>query len=203
LKEEELPMIRRVLPLALMAIACAGFVRGQGTTEKIEIVKYPVPGSPDAAGEIKTAEQRKVLDDFYQSKVLEELDHAAVTNSGSAHANLLADQVVWVSERLGVGERLTKDQVEADTGNSHLKMNTHTHDHVRMVAFGNTVVVSGRSTSVLHYGGKIDKGPRVFAEVWQKQPNGQWLMIEHVQADAPEGTTRGLEPTATDATHPE
>src|ERR1700722_5812644 len=168
-------MIRKILPLVLMAIACAGFLRGQGIAEKIEIVKYPVPGSPDAAGEIKTAEQRKVLDDFYQSKVLEGLDHAAVTNSGSAHASLVADQCVWVSERLGVGERLTRDQVEKDTGNGHLKMDTHTHDHVRMVAFGNTVVVSGRSTSVLHYGGKIDKGPRVFAEVWQKQPNGRGL----------------------------
>src|ERR1700676_4294512 len=156
-------MIRRILPLTLIAIAFAGFLKGQGTTEKIEIVKYPVPGSPDAAGEIKTEEQRKVLDDFYQSKVLEKLNDVALTNSDSGTDNLLADQVVWVSERLGIGERLTKDQVVADTGNSHLKMSTHTHDQVRMVAFGNTVVVSGRSTSVLHYGDKIDKGPRVFA----------------------------------------
>jgi hypothetical protein len=180
-----------------------GFVKGQGVIQKIEIVKYPVPGSPDAAGEIKTEEQRKVLEDFYQSKVLEKIDHAAVTNSASEQAGLAADQCVWVSERLGVGERLTRDQVEKDTENGHLKNSTHTHDHVRMVVFGNTVVVSGRSTTVLHYGGKIDKGPRVLAEVFQKQPNGQWVMIEHVQADAPEGTTRGFESTATDATHPD
>jgi hypothetical protein len=187
-------MLRKILPLTLIAIAFAGgFLKGQGTSGKTEIVKYPVPGSPDAAAEIRTEEQRKVLDDFYQSKVLEKLDHAAVTNSSLEHNSLVADQIVWVSERLGIGERLTKDEVERDTGNGHLKNSTHTHDHVRMVAFGNTVVVSGRSTSILHYGGKIDEGPRVLAEVWQKQPNGQWLMIEHVQADAPAGTTRGFE----------
>lgn len=189
-------MTKRILLVTVIAVALggfAGFLMGQATTDKIEIVKYPVAGSPDAAGEIKTPEQRKVLDDFYQSKVLEKLDHAAVANSSPEHNSLVADQIVWVSERLGVGERLTRGQVEKDTGNGHLKMNTHTHDHVRMVAFGNTVVVSGRSTSILHYGGKIDKGPRVLAEVWQKQPNGQWLMIEHVQADSPAGTTRGFE----------
>src|ERR1700688_3219233 len=99
-RKRRFPVLRRFLLLSLLAVALVGFVKGQGISQKIEIVKYPVPGSPDAAGEIKTEEQRKVLDDFYQSKILEKIDHAAVTNSASEQANLAADQCVWVSERL-------------------------------------------------------------------------------------------------------
>jgi hypothetical protein len=195
MQRRSVSMARRLLLLPLLAVALVGVAKGQGTTEKkVEIVKYPVPGSEDAVAEVKTEEARRVLDDFYHSGALEDLHQAAVKNDPAANDRLIADQVVWVAERLGVGESLTKAQVLADFGSGHLHMNSHTHDHVRLVAFGtNVVIATGRSTSVLHYGGKVDKGPRVFAEVWMKQDDGHWQMVEHVQADSPNGTTRGFE----------
>ena len=183
----------RKIPLLVLMIALLWSVMAAGVVEKgVEIVKYPVPGSEDAAGEVDSEASRKVLEDFYHSHVLDDVHKAAVTNDAAINDRLLADRVVWVSERLGVGERLDKAQVLADIRSSHLHMNSHQHDHVRLVPFGNTVVVTGRSTSVLHYGGKEDKGPRVLVEVWTKQ-DGRWQMVAHVQADALNGTTRGYE----------
>jgi hypothetical protein len=60
-------------------------------------------GSPDAAGEIRTDDQRKVLEDFYQSKVLEKLDHAAVTTSGSGTL------VFWPTRSFGLARDLESE----------------------------------------------------------------------------------------------
>lgn len=186
-------MFRRMLLVPLMGVALSASVGILGGAGKgVEIVKYPVPGSEDAVGEVDSEASRKVLDDFYKSHVLDDVHRSAVTNDSALTDSLLADHVVWVSERLGIGESLTKAQVLADIRSSHLHMNSHQHDHVRLVAFGDTVVVTGRSTSVLHYGGQEDKGPRVLVEVWTKQ-NGRWRMVAHVQADAANGTTRGFQ----------
>src|ERR1700680_4268019 len=187
-------MTKRILLLIAIAVAgFAGFLTGQVTTEKkVEIVKYPLPGSEDTVGEVETKEARKILDDFYQSKVLAEEVQAGMRNDTAAHGRLMADQVVRVSERLGIGERLTKAQFLAD-GSGHLHNDKLMHDHIRLVAFGgNTVVVSGKSTSILRYGGKVDNAPRVFADVWVKE-GGRWQQVVHCVADAPNGVTRGFE----------
>jgi hypothetical protein len=70
----------------------------------------------------------------------------------------------------------------------HLK-----HDHIRLIAFGeNTVVVTGHSSSTLHYGGKVDAADRVFGDTWVKL-NGHWQQVAHCVASAPNGVTRGWE----------
>ena len=56
-------MTRRIVLLPLLAVALVGFVKGT-TEKKVEIVKYPLPGSEDTVGEVETKEARKVLDDF-------------------------------------------------------------------------------------------------------------------------------------------
>ena len=77
-------MTRRILLFPLLPVVLVGLVEGQGGTEKkVEVVEYPVPGSEDAVGEVESKEARKVLDDFYQSKVQEELHQAALTNDAA------------------------------------------------------------------------------------------------------------------------
>lgn len=183
--------------LLLMAIAFVGFVgflAGQVTTEKnLEIVKYPLPGSEDTVGEVETKEARKVLDDFYQSKVLQMGAEASPINDVSKRGPLMADHFIQVSERFGIGERLTKAQVLADTQSGHIHMDHLKHDHIRLIAFAdNVVVVTGHSSSALHYDGKVDAADRVFGDTWVKL-NGRWQQVEHCVASAANGVTRGFE----------
>src|SRR5579862_9000991 len=106
-------MTRQILLIALSTVIMVGFVRGQGTTQKkVEIVKYPMPGSEDTVGIVDSIESRRVLDDFYQSKVAEHYGHGA-------DGPVQAEQAVFVSERFGLGERLTKAQVQADSKEGH------------------------------------------------------------------------------------
>ena len=154
-----------------------------------------MPGVEDRVGEVETEEERKVLDDFYQSKAEDEFNQARRRNDMTTQGRFLADQLVWVTERLGTGERLTKAQVLGDSRSGHTIHvgNKAVIDHIRLVAFGaNTVVESGRSLSHLTYGGKDDNDPRVFTNTWVKK-DGRWQIVAHSIASAPNGLTRGFE----------
>src|SRR4029077_16507980 len=156
---EDVPMTKRILLLTAIAfVGFAGFLTGQVTTEtKVEIVKYPLPGSEDTVGEAATKEARKVLDDFYQSKVLQMSADASPINDVAARGRLMADHFIQVSERFGSGERLSKAEVLPDTKSGQMHMDHLKHDHIRLLAFGDSVViVTGHSSSALHYKGKVD-----------------------------------------------
>jgi hypothetical protein len=178
---------RRILFLAFLTVVMVGSSNRPGTAQnKVELVKYPMPGSEDTVGEVRTKEDRKVLDDFYQSKVAEAYGHRA-------DGPLQAEQAVLISERFGLGERLTKAQVQADAQAGHNRMLNFKHDHIHLVPFGeNVVVVSGRSMSVREEKGKVFNGPRLFSFVWVKL-GGRWQMIQASVSDAPEGLGRGFE----------
>jgi hypothetical protein len=181
--------MRKMILLPLLALAFVTWVKG--TENKVEIVKYPLPGSEDTVGEVESKEARKVLDDIYQSKVLETQSHAS--NDIEASDRLMAGQSVRISERSGVGERLTKAQVLADSKSGFNHMDHLKHDHIRLIAFGeNTVIVTGHSSSTMHYNGKVDSADRVFGDTWVKL-NGRWQLAEHCVASAPNGVTRGFE----------
>ena len=130
-------MTKRVLVLTAIAFAAfAGFLMGQVTTEKkMEIVKYPIPGSDDTVGEVGSSGERKVLDDFYQSKVLQMGAVASPKNDVAAKDRLMADHFVQVSERFGTGERLSRAQSLADSQSGHIHMDHLKHDHIRLIAF--------------------------------------------------------------------
>ena len=176
-------MWRQTVLVPLLAIALAGFANGQGSKDKkSELVKYSVPGWADAVGEVESEHDRKVLDDFYQCKAEEDLHQAALANDAAKFGHLLADQVTWTTERFGKGIKLSKAQVLADFRSGYLKVNTHTHDHVLLVPFGDYVVVSSISTSTLSYAGKVSNGPRLSMQTWAKL-DGRWQMVAHAVND--------------------
>lgn len=194
-------MMKRILLVVAIALTgFVGFVAGQasatrtGTSDrKLEIVKYPLPGSEDTVGEADTPAARKVLDDFYESRVLQMSADASPINDVAARGRLMADHFIEVSERFGVGERLTKDEVLGDTKAGQMHMDRLKHDHIRLIAFAeNVVVVTGHSSSTLHYNGKVDTADRVFGDTWVKL-NGRWQQVEHCVASAANGVTRGFE----------
>ena len=172
-------MTRHFLALPLMTLACISLVQSQTTSEK-KIVRYPDPSSAeDAIAEVQSAQEREILDDFAQSKVLERFHQALLNNDKEVLDAMIADQVVWVAERFGKGENLTKAQVLAHFGSKkEVHVNVHTRDHVRLTAYGNTVVMTGNSSSVMKYQGQVSRGPRLFAIVWVKL-GGRWQLVVH------------------------
>jgi len=172
-------MIRRLLILAILTFVSVMPIRGQGNSEK-KIIKYSVPGSAqDAIAEVQSKQAQEVLDDFAQAQVLERFHQALLNNDRDVLNAMIADQVVWVAERFGKGENLTKEQVLAHFGSKkEVRVDEHTRDHVRLSSFGNIVVMTGNSTSVMKYKGQVSRGPRLFAIVFAKQ-DGRWQVLVH------------------------
>src|ERR1051326_3775699 len=128
-------MNRRFLLLLGFALTGCVSLHGQASFEK-RIVKYSVPGSSEEAiAEVQSKEAQEVLDDFAQAKVLERFHQALLNNDKAVLDDMIADQVIWVAERFGKGENLTKAQVLAHFGSKkEVKVDEHTRDHVRLTA---------------------------------------------------------------------
>jgi hypothetical protein len=146
---------------------------------------YQIAGATHGAtAEYETPEQLKLLDDFDRSKYLERYDHALLTNDRAALNDMIADRVVWVSERFGKGEDLTKEGVLASFGQKKvISVAAHNRNHVLLRVFGdNTIVMTGNSTSELTYQGKVSKSNRLFATVYMKL-DGRWQCTVHTIMD--------------------
>lgn len=184
---KKISLLPAIVLVSLLTPVGVGLAKRPPVSSKNGTVKYPVPGSEDAVGVVSTEAERRVLDDFYNSKVLTLEYQAATNNDAGIFASLMDDRIVNNDERFGRGVILTKSAwVGNFSSGSHHHSTLH-HDHVRLVVFGeNTVVATGRSTSVLHYGGKLSPGPRLLTEVWVKL-NGRWQMIVHAMSDLEDG----------------
>jgi hypothetical protein len=142
--------------LPLLAIALAGFARSE---------KIPGDDSDDAS----KAEAIKVDEEFNQ---------AVRTKDRATLERVLADDLSWVAR----GDRLNKAQVIADIVSENLHFKALSHDSVVIKLFGNTAVMTGHSTSILEYKGKLFSAPRLFTSVYMKL-NGQWQMVAHQVSD--------------------
>jgi hypothetical protein len=175
-------MNRQFLSLPLSILLLVGLAQAQGITQtKI----YPIPGAvTGAVGEYETPEQLKVLEEFHQSKLLENFDQALLTNDKAALDRMIADHVVWIGERFGKGENLTKAGVLASFGERKaVSVSEHTRDHVRLRALGkDEVLMTGNSTSVLTLQGKLSRTNRLFAIVYTKL-DGRWQCTLHTIMD--------------------
>jgi hypothetical protein len=175
-------MNRRFLMLPVLMLVSVGFAQGQGTTQtKV----YPIPGAVEGGvGEFETQEELKVLDDFIQSKYLEKYDQALLTNDKDALDRMIADHAVWVAERFGKGEHLTKAGVLASFGDKKVvSVSAHTRDHIRLRAWGrDAVLMTGNSTSVLTLQGKPSRTNRLFAQIYMKL-DGRWQCTLHTIMD--------------------
>lgn len=152
--------IRRIVvffvAVPFLAIASAGFARGQ---------KIPGNESEEAG---KAAAIR----------VDEQFNEAARTKDRATLERVLADDLSWVAR----GDRLNKAQVIADVLSENLHFKALTHDSVVVKMFGNTAVMTGHSTSILEYKGKLFTAPRLFTSVYMNL-NGQWQMVAHQVSD--------------------
>jgi hypothetical protein len=144
--------VRRILALPLLLMALTGFARAQETTR----------------GRSDEAAKAEVL------KVSERFDEARAAKDRAALELILADGLTWIAR----GDRLNKAQVIADIFSNNLHFKSFAHDSVAVNVFGNTVVLTGHSTSVLEYKGKLFDAPRLFTDVYAKL-DGRWQMVAH------------------------
>jgi ketosteroid isomerase-like protein len=136
----------------------AGFISGQS--------------AKNDADEIAKQETIKVDDAF--NKAITEKD-------GPALERILADDLSWVAR----GDRLNKEQVIADVKSENLHFKSLTHEGLQIKIFGNTAVVTGHSTSILEYKGKLWSTPRLFTTVYMKLGD-RWQMVAHQVSDVVE-----------------
>src|ERR1700692_3099556 len=88
-------------------------------------------------------------------KVDEEFNEAVRTKDRAALERVLADDLSCVAR----GDRLNKSQVIADVFSENLHFKALIHDSIQVKIFGNTVVVTGHSTSILEDKGKLLTAP--------------------------------------------
>ena len=147
---------RRMLALPVWLVALTGFATAQGT-------------SPRESDQAAKAEVLKVGDQF---------DAAREAKDRATLERILADELVWTAR----GDRLNKAQVIADIFSNNLHFKYFAHDNVAAKMFGNTAVVTGHSTSVLEYKGKLFDAPRLFTDVYVKM-DGRWQLVVHHVSD--------------------
>jgi ketosteroid isomerase-like protein len=111
-------------------------------------------------------------------KISAQFDAAREAKDRAALERILADGLVWTAR----GDRLNKAQVIADIFSNNLHFKYFAHDNVTARVFGDTVVVTGHSTSVLEYKGKLFDAPRLFTDVYVKM-DGRWQLVVHHVSD--------------------
>jgi hypothetical protein len=111
-------------------------------------------------------------------KVSARFDEARGAKDRAALERVLADGLSWTAR----GDRLNKAQVIADILSSNLHFKSFAHDSVAVKIFGSTAVLTGHSTSVLEYKGKLFDAPRLFTDVYVNM-DGRWQMVVHHVSD--------------------
>jgi len=121
----------------------------------------------------ESAAEREVL------KVEEELDQAFAKGDTATLDRIWADDVIYTSAS---GQVFTKAQYPERFRSGARKFDSFAHDDIRVRLYGNMAVLTGRSTSVLHDGGKLSAGPRRFTHIYVKQ-DGRWRLVAHQVTD--------------------
>ena len=146
----------QILLVPLLAVTLAGIAKGQETSQSdvtsVEKIKQEV---------LKVENER---------------------NNAVLHADIALLKRIYTADLVYVnayGQTLTEAQHLSDLRTGTTKMIALRHDHVRVRVYGDGVgIVTGRSTSVLEYGGKTFVHPRVFTDILVKL-NGQWRFTVH------------------------
>jgi len=145
--------MRRIVSLSLMAVSLAGLARAQGT------------GKSQTDAEI----EEQVL------KVEHEKDQAMQKGDVAALDRIYGDKLIFVNPR---GQVLSKAQRLADVRPGNLDYVNFKRGDYTLHVYGNTVVLTGLSSSLVHYHGELIRTPRRFMQVYVKQ-DGQWRMVSH------------------------
>jgi ketosteroid isomerase-like protein len=145
-------MMRRILLLSLLAVVFLGQARAQ-----------------TAKGQTDAEIEEEVL------KVEHEKDQAMQKGDVATLDRIYGDKLIFVNPR---GRVLSKAQRLADVKPGNLDYVNFKRSDYTMHVYGNTVILTGLSSSLVHYHGELVRTPRQFMQVYVKE-NGQWRMVSH------------------------
>jgi ketosteroid isomerase-like protein len=143
----------RILFIFVLTVAFAGAAHAQGAAK----------GQTDAE-----AEEEVLKVEHQKDQAMQKGDLATLTS-------IYGDGLIFVNPR---GQILSKAQRLADVKPGSLDYLNFKRDDYTLHVYGNTVVLTGVSRSVLHNHGKLIRTPRQFMQVYVKQ-GGQWRMVSH------------------------
>ena len=140
------------IPLAaLLMVSFVWVARGQGTAGNQE------------RGEI----ENEIL------KIEQQRDQAVQKRDMAVLNRIQADDLSFVNTR---GQVLTKAQYMDEIRSGTLKFLSFKQDDYRFHVYGDTVVMTGRSSGIVEYHGKANRIPRRFTIVYVRE-HGQWQLV--------------------------
>lgn len=88
---------------------------------------------------------------------------------------IYSDELVFVNTR---GQRFTKAQRLADLGAGKVEYFSYHQGDFDYHVYGNTVVMTGQTSSVVKFQGRVNQIPRLFTNTYIKI-GGQWRLVAH------------------------
>jgi hypothetical protein len=188
-------MKRQFVLVPLLAVALVGFANGQSTGEKKTGAndeaqkKFVQPGTQEVTLVISDDEVKSEKDKAAEKAVLEvETQWIGSFGDRKLLDSILASGFINLAERGGTGQ--WQDRAETllvRTGTTQKLVNIKPDHRIMVHVFGNTVILTGVSYTVLGYNGKLSKVTRQFMFVYGKQDDGRWLILSKCIADIPKG----------------
>jgi uncharacterized protein (TIGR02246 family) len=143
--------MRRIILLSLSVVVCACFLRAQES------------GSNNAI-------EKEIL------QMEEVQDHAIMQNDADTLEHIYAPDFAYVNQ---YGELIPREKVLAGFRSAKAKFSTPMkHDDIHIRVYGDTAVLTGRSTGTFNYNDKVSDGPRRFTNVYVKR-DGRWQLVAH------------------------
>jgi hypothetical protein len=188
-------MKRQFVLVPLLAVALAGFAQGQGTSEKETSAKkegakkFVQPTTQEVTLVISDDEVTGEKDKAAEKAALE-VESQWIGSFGDRKSldSILAPGFINLAERGGTGQWQDKAQtLVVRTGATQKLVNIKPDHRVMVHVFGDTVILTGVSYTILRYEGKLSKVTRQFMFVYGKQDDGRWLILGKCIADIPKG----------------
>jgi hypothetical protein len=188
-------MKRQFVLIPLLAVALIGLVKGQGTSSKETSAKKEV------AKKFVQPTTQEVTLVIADNEAMSEKDKAAEKAALAVESQfigsfgdrkllepILAPDFLFLAERWGRGYWQDKaETLRVRTGHTPTEVNYKPDHRIMVHVFGNTVIMTGVSYTILRYNGKLSKVKRQFMFVYGKQDDGRWLILGKCIADIPKG----------------
>ena len=159
--------MRQIVLLSLLIVALIGAAPAQGTG------KTPADAEAPAQGTAKNQSDAEIEKEIL--KIESERDQAREKGDNATLNRILADDYFYIGVRGNVRTKANRlDDYEAGL----IKVYSIKKDNFIFKIYGDTVLMSGRETSITQYRGQPNDKPRQFTNVYIKL-DGRWRLLFH------------------------
>jgi hypothetical protein len=186
---------RQLVLIPLLAVALVCLAKGQGASEnetgaqKDDAQEFVQPATQEVTLVIAPNEGMSEKDKAAEKAALE-VESQFIGSFGDRKLlePILAPGFIFLAARWGNGYWQDKTEtLRVRTGATPNEVNYKPDHRITVQVFGDTVILTGVSYTVLRYEGKLSKVKRQFMFVYGKQADGRWLILGKCIADIPNG----------------